>query len=147
MMKVLANEVIPVLKEVTFPTKNFEIKKVTLKKADGSGITPVFDFLKTSLKDHAISEAVIQVNKDVIVKIQSNIVNLPLAYPAQLEKLTEGEQSYDVNIYAVFEAEAINSSHLRIDQIGTADDLLGDDADLKANFKDWLLKQFDQLDN
>lgn len=146
-MKVLANEVIQTLKEVNFTTQDFKIGKATLKKADGSGVQPVFEYLKNAVQENAIAEAVITVNKSVVVKLQSNIINLPLAYPAPVEKLTEAEKEYDINVYAVIEAEDINSSHLRIDQIGTADDLINDNADLKLNFRDWLLEQFDRLDN
>ncbi|MCC3236961.1 hypothetical protein LLE95_04745, partial [Pediococcus acidilactici] len=53
---------------------------------------------------------------------------------------------YDLNVYAVIEAEKINSSHLRIDQIGTADDLLNDNPDLRLNFRDWVKEQFERLD-
>ncbi len=41
----------------------------------------------------------------------------------------------------------INSSHLRIDQIGTAEDLISANPDLQANFKDWMAEQFDRLDH
>lgn len=81
-----------------------------------------------------------------MIKLQSNVINLPLLYPAAVEKLTEADQEYDLNVYAVIEAEKINSSHLRIDQIGTADDLLNDNPDLRLNFRDWVKEQFERLD-
>ncbi|KRN93891.1 hypothetical protein [Pediococcus stilesii] len=146
-MKVLANEVIQTLKDASFITEDFKIGKATLKKADGSGVRPAFEFLKDAIQENAIAEAVINVNKSVVIKLQSNIINLPLAYPAPVEKLTEAEREYDINVYAVIEAEDINPSHLRIDEIGTADDLIEGNPDLQLNFRDWLLEQFDRLDN
>lgn len=146
-MKVLASEVIQTLKDASFKSEEFKIGKTTLKKADGTGFKPALDFLKQAIQESPIAEAVINVNKSVVIKIQSNIINLPLLYPGPVEKLTESEKEYDVNIYAVIEAEKINSSHLRIDQIGTAEDLISANPDLQANFKDWMAEQFDRLDH
>lgn len=145
-MKILANDVIQTLKAGDFASQTFKIGKATLKKADGTGADEVFNYLKTAVNQHGIAEAVINVNKDVVIKLQSNVINLPLLYPAAVEKLTEADQEYDLNVYAVIEAEKINSSHLRIDQIGTADDLLNDNPDLRLNFRDWVKEQFERLD-
>jgi hypothetical protein len=146
-MKALANEVIQTMKDANFKSEEFKIGKATLKKADGSGIQPALEYLKKAVEENSIAEAVINVNKSVVIKLQSNIINLPLLYPAPVEKVTEDEKEYDVNIYAIIEAEKINSSHLRIDQIGTADDLISGNPDVQANLKDWITEQFDRLDN
>ncbi|GEP19953.1 hypothetical protein [Pediococcus argentinicus] len=145
-MKIAATQAIQILKDENVTTKDFKVTKVSLKKADSKPMEPVWEFLKTATEDKPLLDAAITVNKDVTVRLQTSIINLPLRYVSQAEKILD-DQDYDLNIYAIIEAEAINSSHLRIDQIGTIEDVQNANKDLRANFHDWINEQFDRLDN
>ena len=146
-MKAVAKEVIEELKAEKFTSKDFKIGKTTLKKADESGSKPVLDYLKEAMQADIIAQAVITVNKSVVIKVITNIINLPLSYVAPLSKIVNENDEYDLKVYAVIEAEDINRSHLRIDEIGSVKELTDDEDTVNDNLHEWLIKQFDQLDN
>lgn len=145
-MQIAASEIIQQLKESTFLSKDFKVTKVSLKKEDNTGVTEIFDYLKDAVEDQQIVEAVITVNKDVTIRIQTNIINLPYLYPTQLEKVIEQDKDYELNVYAIFEAEKINNSHLRIDKLGTVDQLLENQVVISHEFTEWVTTQFEHLD-
>ena len=146
-MKAVAKEVIEELKAEKFTSKDFKIGKTTLKKADESGSKPVLDYLKEAMQADIIAQAVITVNKSVVIKVITNIINLPLSYVTPLSKIVNENDEYDLKVYAVIEAEDINRSHLRIDEIGSVKELTDDEDAVNDNLHEWLIKQFDQLDN
>ncbi|KRN67314.1 hypothetical protein IV80_GL000852 [Pediococcus cellicola] len=146
MMKIKSSDLLETIRDDKFERENFKITSTKLKKDPTGALKPVFDYLQAALSKTAVAEADVTIRKEVLLRLQTNIINLPFAYPNKIEQLTEADTEYEVQLYAIFEAEAINPSHLRIDLMGSVDDFLAGDADVFQNISDWVALQFENLD-
>ncbi|GAB5054511.1 MULTISPECIES: hypothetical protein [Pediococcus] len=145
-MKIKSNDLLETIRDENFAPETFKVTSTKLKKDPKGALKSVFGYLQTALKETAVVEADVAIRKDVVLKFQTNIINLPFNYPNKIEQLTEVDTDYDVNLYAIFEAEEINASHLRIDLMGSVDNFLAGDADVYQNIADWVILQFEKLE-
>lgn len=145
-MKIKSSDLLEIIRDDNFAPETFKITSTKLKKDPKSALKSVFGYLQTTLKNTEVVEADVSIRKEIVLKFQTNIINLPFSYPNKIEQLTEADKDYDVKLYAIFEAEDINASHLRIDLMGSVDDFLAGDADVYQNIADWVLLQFEKLD-
>ncbi|AMV60897.1 Hypothetical protein ADU72_0655 [Pediococcus damnosus] len=145
-MKINSSDLLESITGEKIERETFKITSTKLKKDPNNALTPVFSYLQKSLKKPTAVEATVTIKKDVLCKFQTNIINLPYNYPNKIEQLTNADTEYDLQLYAIFEAEDINASHLRIDLMGTVDDFLAGDADVYKNISDWMKLQFEKLE-
>ncbi|WP_412989744.1 hypothetical protein ACLJJ6_01725 [Pediococcus siamensis] len=145
-MKIQATDLLAAIRDENFEQQTFKVTSTKLKKDPRTALKDVFDYLQTALKQTAVVEANVTIRKDVVLRFQTNVINLPYSYPNKIEQLTEPETDYEVQLYAIFEAEEINPSHLRIDLMGSVANFLAGDADVFQNINDWVALQFEKLD-
>ncbi|AVK99393.1 hypothetical protein N6G96_02670 [Pediococcus inopinatus] len=146
-MKIKPSDLLESIRDEKIERETFKITSTKLKKDPKMALTPVFGYLQENLKNPTAVEATVTIKKDVVCKFQTNIINLPYNYPNKIEQLTDADTEYELQLYAIFEAEDINASHLRIDLMGTVDNFLAGDADVYKNITDWLALQFEKLDS
>jgi len=146
-MKIKPSDLLESIRDEKIERETFKITSTKLKKDPKAALTPVFGYLQENLKNPTAVEATVTIKKDVVCKFQTNIINLPYNYPNKTEQLTDADTEYELQLYAIFEAEDINASHLRIDLMGTVDNFLAGDADVYKNITDWLALQFEKLDS
>jgi len=146
-MKIKPSDLLESIRDEKIERETFKITSTKLKKDPKTALTPVFGYLQENLKNPTAVEATVTIKKDVVCKFQTNIINLPYNYPNKIEQLTDADTEYELQLYAIFEAEDINASHLRIDLMGTVDNFLAGDADVYKNITDWLALQFEKLDS
>jgi len=78
-------------------------------------------------------------------RLETSVINLPLANLTEIGKVTVADETMPINLYMIAESEAFRSG-LRIDELGSVDDVLADrDGALKL-LTTWFTAQLDRLD-
>lgn len=144
-MKVLAESFSEKINNEDIVQKKFKISKEKLLKNE-SALLPVEDFIKSNVsKNYPASELEINVGSKIIIRIQTNIINIPFSYFKTEEKVIDADHEYDLNIYAILEAENINKSHLRIDKMTSFEDLNKKENIFLTTLHQWVIKQLESL--
>lgn len=78
-------------------------------------------------------------------RLETSVINLPLANLTEIGKVTVADDTMPINVYMIAESEALQSG-LRIDELGSVDDVLADQANAEKLLTDWLSAQVDRLD-
>ncbi|MFD1421084.1 hypothetical protein [Lactiplantibacillus songbeiensis] len=77
-------------------------------------------------------------------RLETSVINLPLANLTEIGKVTVAEDTMPINLYMIAESEAFRSG-LRIDELGSADDVLADRAGALKLLTPWFEAQIDRL--
>jgi hypothetical protein len=77
-------------------------------------------------------------------RLETSVINLPLANLTEIGKVTVAEDTMPINLYMIAESEAFRSG-LRIDELGSADDVLADRAGALKLLTTWFEAQIDRL--
>ncbi|MDF2311681.1 hypothetical protein [Lactiplantibacillus pentosus] len=77
-------------------------------------------------------------------RLETSVINLPLANLTEIGKVTVADDTMPINVYMIAESEALQSG-LRIDELGSVDDVLADQANAEKLLTDWLSAQVDRL--
>lgn len=90
----------------------------------------LFDATKDALKQNKMINAQLMIKTDgepIVIQIQSGIINLPYENVKKVNQFFESEdEKVPVKLYLLVQAQDLNVSHFRIDQITTAADYLKD---------------------
>ncbi|WP_097037521.1 hypothetical protein [Lactiplantibacillus plantarum] len=78
-------------------------------------------------------------------RLETSVINLPLANLTEIGKVTAAEDTLPINVYMIAESDALPSG-LRIDELGSVADVLTDQANAEKLLTDWLTAQTDRLD-
>jgi len=78
-------------------------------------------------------------------RLETSVINLPLANLTEIGKVTMAEDEMPINLYMIAESEAFRSG-LRIDELGSAEDVLADQAGALKVLTTWFDAQLDRLD-
>jgi len=78
-------------------------------------------------------------------RLETSVINLPLANLTEIGKVTVAEETMPINLYMIAESEAFRSG-LRIDELGSAETVLADRVAAKDLLTTWLATQTDRLD-
>lgn len=78
-------------------------------------------------------------------RLETSVINLPLANLTEIGKVTVAEETMPINLYMIAESEAFRSG-LRIDELGSAETVLADRVAAKDLLTTWLATQTERLD-
>jgi len=78
-------------------------------------------------------------------RLETSVINLPLANLTEIGKVTVAEETMPINLYMIAESEAFRSG-LRIDELGSAETVLADRVPAKDLLTTWLATQTERLD-
>ncbi|MFC6294933.1 hypothetical protein ACFQH1_06935 [Lactiplantibacillus daoliensis] len=78
-------------------------------------------------------------------RLETSVINLPLANLTEIGKVTVAEETMPINLYMIAESEAFRSG-LRIDELGSAEKVLADRVAAKDLLTTWLATQTERLD-
>ncbi|BDZ31598.1 hypothetical protein RA086_10265 [Lactiplantibacillus sp. WILCCON 0030] len=94
-----------------------------------------------------IAQATLTTKHDPAIsfRLETSVINLPLANLTEIGKVTIAEDDMPINLYMIAESEAFRSG-LRIDELGSAEDVLADRVAAKTLLTTWLTAQTDHLD-
>ncbi|EQM53473.1 hypothetical protein N692_04710 [Lactiplantibacillus plantarum EGD-AQ4] len=134
------------------------IDDVTAEKVTQASLTGAYEQLTTQVQPW-LEKLVAAVKQDQLAQItlttthepaisfrlETSVINLPLANLTEIGKVTVADDTMPINVYMIAESEALQSG-LRIDELGSVDDVLADQANAEKLLTDWLSAQVDRLD-
>lgn len=134
------------------------IDDVTAEKVTQASLTGTYDQLTAQVQPW-LAKLVAAVKQDQLAQItlttthepaisfrlETSVINLPLANLTEIGKVTVADDTMPINVYMIAESEALQSG-LRIDELGSVDDVLSDQANAEKLLTDWLSAQVDRLD-
>ncbi|MBM7616481.1 hypothetical protein JOC36_000014 [Weissella uvarum] len=110
--------------------KQDEVKTASFTAADQSTINldDLFDFVTKTLKqgDLVSAEIIISGDEPIHLRLESNLINLPLRYVNGISKIVINEPEKDVNLYMIVESPYVSHSKLRIDYAASVATYLDD---------------------
>ncbi|MGA3408777.1 hypothetical protein [Lactiplantibacillus pentosus] len=133
------------------------IDDVTAEKVTQASLTGTYDQLTAQVQPW-LAKLVAAVKQDQLAQIilttthepaisfrlETSVINLPLANLTEIGKVTVADDTMPINVYMIAESEALQSG-LRIDELGSVDDVLADQANAEKLLTDWLSAQVDRL--
>ncbi|ANZ57472.1 hypothetical protein BGL34_06240 [Fructilactobacillus lindneri] len=101
-----------------FASKQFESTLAKLKTDPTKVLKPLCEFIEAAINSDKIASADLTVkDAEVCIKLQTSIINLPLNYSKNINKIMVGDGDVDVNVYMIITSPNINKSKLRIDEL------------------------------
>ncbi|WFC02407.1 hypothetical protein [Lactiplantibacillus pentosus] len=133
------------------------IDDVTAEKVTQASLTGTYDQLTAQVQPW-LAKLIAAVKQDQLAQItlttthepaisfrlETSVINLPLANLTEIGKVTVADDTMPINVYMIAESEALQSG-LRIDELGSVDDVLSDQANAEKLLTDWLSAQVDRL--
>lgn len=99
----------------------------------------VYDYVEEQLNLGKLGYGEIQVSDtDVVIRLETNLINLPLQDIKRIDKMISDEDRLPVNVYIVMSSPYVNVSGLRIDEVASADDYLDHMAQYLPMMNDWV---------
>jgi len=134
------------------------IDDVTAMNAAQETLTGTYEQLNTQIKPW-LAKLVAAVQSDQLAQImlttthepaisfrlETSVINLPWANLTEIGKVTVADDTMPINIYMIAESEALTSG-LRIDELGSVDDVVADQEHAEQLLTDWLMAQLERLD-
>ncbi|RRG18869.1 hypothetical protein D3P96_02465 [Weissella viridescens] len=110
--------------------KQDEVVTKTYTAADQSTINldDLFDFVTVTLEQNQLVSAEIVISGDdpIRLRLESNLINLPLRYVNNISKIVINDPAKEVNLYIIVESPYVSHSKLRIDYASTVAAYLDD---------------------
>lgn len=127
-------------------------EKLSVTTLDGKYETltkQVQPWLTNFLKDVAadqLAQATLTTTHEPAVsfRLETSVINLPLANLTEIGKVTDAGETMPIRLYMIAESEALPSG-LRIDELGTAADVLADPDGAAKLLTTWLDSQIERL--
>lgn len=116
---------------------HFEVKKtasVVKKSGLNKELAPVIAAVSEAVAIGHLAQAQLEVTGKITVtyRIETGIVNLPFENSKKVNQFFENDGPVPVNIYLITDAENLNVSGFRIDEMGTTDAFMEDEATMIA---------------
>lgn len=146
-MKIEEADFIAEAEATEYAIKNFETTLADLKKNPAKVLQPMCDFIEVGINSDKISSAELFLPKsDITIKLQTSIINLPLEYAKNINKIMVGDGIVPVNVYMIIASPFINKSKMRIDELALSDEFVNNLSDMVTQFVDWTKLQLDQIE-
>lgn len=126
--------------------KVFETTMAKLKKDVAKTMQPLYDFVSDQIGKNQLGGAQLLVEEALAIRVETNVVNLPLDEPARIEKFMSDEEEAGVNVYLVAVGEKVNQSGLRIDVVANADEFHEHLTNYETEMNDWVQAKIDAVE-
>ena len=81
-----------------------EIFKTTMTKLKddvAKTMQPLYNFVSDQIGNNQLGGAQLSVDDELAIRVETNVVNLPLDEPARIKKFMSDEEESEVNVYLV----------------------------------------------
>lgn len=130
------------IEDVTNEKVEHKITTATLKDfiANPDDIMrPIYDFVEEQLNLGKLGYGEVRVDDaDLSVRLETNLINLPLSEIKRIDKMISDEDELPLNVYLVMISPNVNVSGLRIDEVASADDFVGNLDTYLPMMNDWV---------
>ncbi|KRM36477.1 hypothetical protein [Lentilactobacillus parafarraginis] len=141
-MENLNRDVTSFIEDVTNEKVEHKITTATLKDfiANPDDIMrPIYDFVEEQLNLGKLGYGEVRVDDaDLSVRLETNLINLPLSEIKRIDKMISDEDELPLNVYLVMISPNVNVSGLRIDEVASADDFVGNLDTYLPMMNDWV---------
>lgn len=122
-MELEGNALIESLKQEEVITKSY-----TAADQSTVNLDDLFNFVTETLQKNQLvsAEIVISGDEPIRLRLESNLINLPLRYVNGISKIIVNEPAKPVNLYMIVESPYVSHSKLRIDYAATVTAYLED---------------------
>jgi hypothetical protein len=138
----LNRDVTSFIEDVTNEKVEHKITTATLKDfiANPDDIMrPIYDFVEEQLNLGKLGYGEVRVDDaDLSVRLETNLINLPLSEIKRIDKMISDEDELPLNVYLVMISPNVNVSGLRIDEVASADDFVGNLDTYLPMMNDWV---------
>ncbi|KRM89860.1 hypothetical protein [Fructilactobacillus florum] len=143
-MKIEEPEFVSEVIDQRYAVRQFEATMEQLMNDLEATLRPLAEFIETAINSDQIASAELQVtDADVQVKLQTSIINLPLEYINNINKIMIDAGTVPVNVYMIITAPKLNKSQLRIDELASTQGFQA--ANKLPELVQWASGQLDQL--
>lgn len=100
---------------------------------------PLYEFVKEQIKKDqlGVGELVIA-DSDTVIRVETNVINLPLQEVGRISKMISDEEVMGVNVYLLVISPKVNVSGLRIDEIANAEEFSSKLDDYLSEMNAWV---------
>ncbi|USS84482.1 hypothetical protein M3M35_03970 [Fructilactobacillus myrtifloralis] len=141
-MKINETDFVAEAEAETYAHKTITVPMADLQKQTAKTLAPLVQFVEAAINSDKIASADLQVSDaEVLVQLQTSIINLPLAYGKNIHKIMVDDGEVDVNVYMIIAAPAINKSKLRIDELLDATTFVKQPDQALDQFTAWMQTQ------
>lgn len=118
--------------------KSFSKKLGEIMADPAKVMQPVYDYVEEQLNLGKLAYGEVKASdEDVVLRLETNLINLPFADAKIISKMMQDQGTLPVNVYLVIESPWVNKSSLRIDEITSADDFVGNVANYADKMNTW----------
>ncbi|PWF99837.1 hypothetical protein [Levilactobacillus bambusae] len=113
-----------------------------------AGMNSLYTFVRDEVLEGHLAQGELKIEgTEGSFRVETNVINLPMAEPNVISKITVGEEERELMIYIMVQDPKINVSSFRIDEVCSADAYVDDFDSAKVKMDDWLLSQVEILKN
>jgi hypothetical protein len=124
------------------PGKSISQKLAAILADPGAAMQPVYAFVEEQLNLGKLGYGELKVSDvDATIRLETNLINLPLQEPARISKMISDQDELAVNVYLVITSPLVNQSGLRIDEVASAGDFIGHVDDYSKTMNDWVVEK------
>ncbi len=126
--------------------KSFTKKLDDIMKDPAKVMQPVYDYVEEQLNLGKLAYGEVKAsNEDVAIRLETNLINLPFQDAKVISKMMQDQETLPVNVYLVISSPWVNKSSLRIDEVASADDYVGNVANYLDQMNNWVAEHLDMV--
>jgi hypothetical protein len=119
--------------------KTFTKKLADIIAEPDKSMQPVYDYVEEQLNLGKLGYGELKASdEDVSLRLETNLINLPFQDAKIISKMLQDEETLPVNVYLVIVSPLVNQSGLRIDEVASADDYVGNVANYLDMMNNWV---------
>ena len=126
--------------------KSFTKKLDVIMKDPAKVMQPVYDYVEEQLNLGKLAYGEVKASdEDVAIRLETNLINLPFQDAKVISKMMQDQETLPVNVYLVISSPWVNKSSLRIDEVASADDYVGNVANYLDQMNNWVAEHLDMV--
>ncbi|GEP13235.1 hypothetical protein KE627_07175 [Lentilactobacillus buchneri] len=126
--------------------KSFTKKLDDIMKDPAKVMQPVYDYVEEQLNLGKLAYGEVKASdEDVAIRLETNLINLPFQDAKVISKMMQDQETLPVNVYLVISSPWVNKSSLRIDEVASADDYVGNVANYLDQMNNWVAEHLDMV--
>ncbi|AFS01203.1 hypothetical protein LBSG162_14260 [Lentilactobacillus buchneri subsp. silagei] len=126
--------------------KSFTKKLDDIMKDPAKVMQPVYDYVEGQLNLGKLAYGEVKASdEDVAIRLETNLINLPFQDAKVISKMMQDQETLPVNVYLVISSPWVNKSSLRIDEVASADDYVGNVANYLDQMNNWVAEHLDMV--
>lgn len=126
--------------------KSFTKKLDDIMKDPAKVMQPVYDYVEEQLNLGKLAYGEVKASdEDVAIRLETNLINLPFQDAKVISKMMQDQETLPVNVYLVISSPWVNKSSLRIDEVASADDYVGNVANYLDRMNNWVAEHLDMV--